>query len=380
MPTNAPGPEEPHRSVAPADFLQHVRGAAKLCGVTRLADITGLDRLGLPVWQAVRPAGWGLSVHQGKGASTLDAKIGALCEAIESHFAEQAPADGPCCELEALPAAYRPADITDYCKVREIAPASDERIQWCEATYLTTGAPQYLPHLLVSLDYRSGLGGSFERVSGGLGAGPREEDAVKTALVELIERDAAGEWSRRTPAERLSTSFDLASIPYEWFQTWRERLAALEVDLQIFQLPSIVGVPAFRCMIGAVEEFGQAYRAFSGTAAHADPEIALFKAWGEAVQSRLTLIAGVRDDISPQYYQRSATARRPVAGFPQGRRQWVEAEPLEDVVATVAERLAALGYSQIAVKRLDHGVDGVAVTRVFVPGLGSLTRTRRPGR
>src|SRR3546814_8113336 len=97
------GPEDGSRLVPVAPFLKTALAAAELCGVTRLADITRLDRLGLPVWQAVRPAGRALSVHQGKGASPLAARIGALCEAIECHCAENAPADGPLCSFADLP-------------------------------------------------------------------------------------------------------------------------------------------------------------------------------------------------------------------------------------------------------------------------------------
>src|SRR3546814_15588111 len=82
------GPEDGSRLVPVAPFLKTALAAAELCGVTRLADITRLDRLGLPVWQAVRPAGRALSVHQGKGASPLAARIGALCEADRKSVVE----------------------------------------------------------------------------------------------------------------------------------------------------------------------------------------------------------------------------------------------------------------------------------------------------
>jgi len=51
---------------APTPF-SIARGAAAAAGVTRLAEITGLDLVGIPVFQAIRPAGRSLSVHQGKG-------------------------------------------------------------------------------------------------------------------------------------------------------------------------------------------------------------------------------------------------------------------------------------------------------------------------
>lgn len=371
------GPDEPARSPAADHFLQTAMAAARRCGVTRLADVTGLDRLGLPVWQAVRPAGRSLSVHQGKGSYPTSAKIGALCEAIESHCAEQAPADGPCCEFGVLSALQRAPELGDYCDVRERLPDPNEPIQWCRACDVATGALQYIPHLLVSLDYRSGLPSRLDRTSSGLGAGASEDDALRTALLELAERDAAGDWHRLSRARQAATSLDLAGVPFDWFRWWHDRLSSFEVDLQVFRLESILGLPVFLCLIGAVEEFGRAYRQYSGTAAHGVAEMALFKAMAEAIQSRLTYIAGARDDILPDYYRRHANARRLKGGPPPGKRGWREAAPALATVDRMVERLVALGYPRVVVKRLDDGLDGVAVVKAFVPGLGSLSRTRR---
>ena len=370
------GPERGPEPVAAA-FLERALAAAELCGVTRLADITGLDRLGLPVWQAVRPAGRSLSVHQGKGPSPRAAKIGALCEAIEAHCAESVSADGPLCKFADLPQRTRAPEFGDYCKDRNSLPEGVEPIQWCRAADFRTGKPCYLPHLLVSLDYTKGLPSFFERTSGGLGAGATEADAALIALFEVIERDGVGEWKRLDPAGRMAASIDPAPIPFEWLQSWRRRFASLGIDLRIYRIPSIVGIPIIMCEIGGLEEFGPAYRRFSGTAAHGDPEVALFKALAEAIQSRLTLIAGVRDDILPSYYAQGRP--KPPAGgnAPDGGQSWDRLEPFACGLDMIAERLAALGYRQIAVKRLDDGLDGVAVTKAFVPGLGSLTRSRR---
>lgn len=369
------GPERGQGPVA-ATFLERALAAAARCGVTRVADVTGLDRLGLPVWQAVRPAGRSLSVHQGKGASADAARIGALCEAMEAHWAEFVVADGPVCELADLPHGARAPELGDYCGNRDKLPQSAEPIEWCLAKDLMSGKPCYLPHALVSLDYTKGLPSFFERTSGGLGAGAAEPDAMQTALLEVIERDAVGEWQRRDPARRRATSIDLDTIPYAWFRAWRTRFASLDMELHAFRVRSIVGLPILMCVIGGLEEFGPAYRRFSGTAAHGDPEVALFKALAEAIQSRLTLIAGVRDDIMPSYYARPRP--KPAEGDASpGRQAWDQIEPMACRLDRIAERLAELGYAQIAVKRLDDGLDGVAVAKAFVPGLGSLTRRRR---
>jgi len=370
------GPERGYRPVAET-FLERALAAAQICGVTRLADITGLDRLGLPVWQAVRPAGRSLSVHQGKGPSPGAAKIGALCEAIEAHCAENVLADGPLCKFADLPPFERAPEFGDYCRGRNGLSEDTEAIQWCRAADFVTGKLHYLPHDLVSLDYTKGLPSHFERTSAGLGAGAAETDALQTSLFEAIERDGVGEWQRREPARRRANSIDLDTIPFEWFQSWRARFASLGIESQAFRVPSIVGLPIFMCVIGGLEEFGPAYRRFSGTAAHGDPEAALFKALAEAIQSRLTLIAGVRDDIMPSFYARPQPKPAAAGHALAGRQSWDGTEPADCRLDAIAERLAELGYRLIAFKRLDDGLDGVAVTKVFVPGLGSLTRARR---
>ena len=301
--------------------------------------------------------------------------MGALCEAFEAHCAENAPADGPLCAFAALSEAERAPERGDYCRLREDANAL-EQTQWCSATDLVSGGRCYLPHDLVSLDFTRGLPNIFERASSGLGAGPCEGDALLTSLLEVVERDAVGEWGRLDRAGLVASAIDPDSVPFPWFEAWRGRFASLDIALQVFALDSVIGVPAFRCVVGGEEEFGPAYRRFSGTAAHGDPEIALFRALAEAIQSRLTLIAGVRDDIMPAYYDRARPKPAPGAEA-SGGKAWTQAGDPDLGPEIIAERLAARGYRQIAVKRLDAGLDGIAVTKAFVPGLGSSTRTRR---
>jgi ribosomal protein S12 methylthiotransferase accessory factor len=358
-------------------FLTAAQAAAKLCGVSRLADVTGLDRLGLQVWQAVRPAGRSLSVHQGKGNSAAAARIGALCEAIEAHCAESAPADGPVCAFDQLSASQRAPEIGDYCRIRHEVPDAGEAIQWCAATDLLTGRKVQLPHLLVSLDYTKGVPSRFDRSSSGLGAGPTQDHALATSLLELVERDAVGEWQRSPREARAASAVRPDSIPFDWFGAWRERFAALDGELKVYAIDSVIGTPVFMCVVGGVEEFGSRYRRFYGTAAHGDPETALFKALAEAIQSRLTLIAGVRDDILPSYFARDQARPEKPCDFPVATRTWDEVEAQPCSAQAIAERLAAHGYKQIAVKRLGNGLYGVAVTKAFVPGLGTVKRARR---
>src|SRR4051794_23313647 len=57
-------------------------------GITRLARITRLDAVGIPVWSAIRPNARTLAVSQGKAEDDDGARIGAAMEALELAVAE----------------------------------------------------------------------------------------------------------------------------------------------------------------------------------------------------------------------------------------------------------------------------------------------------
>ena len=369
-----PAPAALLREVEPA-FAAAAAAAAPTCGVTRLADVTGLDRIGLPVWQAVRPAARALSVHQGKGPSHAAARLGALCEAIESHCAESASPDGAAAVFESLPEAERAPELSDYCWRRAEAQRIKGPLRWSRGQELSSGRPFHLPHALVSLDYTSGLPSPFDRSSSGLGAGPDIGSAIRTALLEAVERDAFGEWGRRPLRQRVQDQIRLDSVRRSWFQDWRQRLERLGLAVTAYLCPSVPGVPVIACALQGPAEYG-GHRAFYGTAAAGDPEVALFKALAEAVQSRLTLISGVRDDILPSAYSQAPSLRR--APAESGTVEWASIKSEQDAPDHIAERLAAAGYPRIAFKRLGEQLAGVAVVKIFVPGLASLTRVRRP--
>ncbi len=72
------------RTVPAEETLARARRVAAEKGVTRLVNITGLDRLGIPVYSAIVPrSDDAISVYNGKGATEIDSRAGALMEAIE---------------------------------------------------------------------------------------------------------------------------------------------------------------------------------------------------------------------------------------------------------------------------------------------------------
>ena len=78
-----------HRLADPSETLARVRPHMVRMGITRLGNITGLDRIGIPVAIAVRPNSRSVSVSQGKGLDLPQAMASALMEASEGFHAEE---------------------------------------------------------------------------------------------------------------------------------------------------------------------------------------------------------------------------------------------------------------------------------------------------
>jgi ribosomal protein S12 methylthiotransferase accessory factor len=56
-------------------------------GITRLARLTDLDRIGIPVWNAIASNSRSIVINQGKGIEDIDAKVSAAMEALERAVA-----------------------------------------------------------------------------------------------------------------------------------------------------------------------------------------------------------------------------------------------------------------------------------------------------
>jgi len=374
------GPVDPTRAVAAAALLPAARAAAAAGGVTRLADVTRLDRLGLPVWQAVRPISRALSVHQGKGATHADAQLGALLEAVESHAAEAFAAEGPVCAFDALPERGRAPTIADFAADRA-RPPPDEPARWVEAEDLMAGGSVWLPFDLVSLDFTRAVPSPFDRASNGVAAGATRAEATAVALRELVERDAVTEWKAGGLLACMERALDPATVPFDWFGLWRDRIAAAGAAIRCYAVPSLTGTPVFACEINDGGKDGAPYRAVQGRGCHPDPEIALFKAVAEAIQGRATYIAGARDDLFPDAYGPRREAAIVVAfGLPlppdMDGVDFASVAPGRAHHAAEAEALARAGCGPIGRVELARP-QRLAVVRAFACGLGSMTRRRR---
>lgn len=76
------------RTYNPEETLRRIAPAMRTCGISRVLDVTHLDRIGIPTYNAVRPNGMILSVSNGKGWTKAAASVSAIMESIEVEHAE----------------------------------------------------------------------------------------------------------------------------------------------------------------------------------------------------------------------------------------------------------------------------------------------------
>src|SRR5438552_11840201 len=79
------------RDMAHSCYTARPMDLERSLGVTRVARVTGLDRLGVEVACAVRPGGHVLQISNGKGLTWAQARASALSEAAELWAAERVP-------------------------------------------------------------------------------------------------------------------------------------------------------------------------------------------------------------------------------------------------------------------------------------------------
>jgi len=347
-------------------------------GITRLGNITGLDRIGIPVVVAVRPNSRSVSVSQGKGLDLTQAMASALMEAIEGFHAEEVgegrrvsyreiAADGAVVDPLTLSATGRPFD-------------ADATISWLEGYDLLQGEPCWAPAEIVHTDYTQPLDGYFLAGSNGLASGNHLTEAISAAICELVERDAVAAWSALGIRARAQRALDAASVDDPDCRALLAMYDEAGVDVRLWHVTTEIGIAAFICDIrGLSEGDPRRLRRFHGAGCHPDRTIALTRALTEAAQTRLTYIAGIRDDLLPAEYEEPPAAGI-VDALLDALRQESEPHSFRDVPSFAAddlgrdlgwelERLRASEIDRVVAVDLTRPNFAIPVVRVVVPGL-----------
>lgn len=258
-----------------------LREVARCARVTRLARLTGLDRLGIEVVGAIRPGGHVLQVSQGKGLTLAQAQWSAVGEALELTAAEDP-------DVERLMFGPPPADA--------LWANGPEQVAWVSGTLLGSGAGVSVPADAVYCPPAgcAWLGPSSSVwVSNGLGAHPEARAAaVEHAVLELVERDAVARalrngWTARA-AKRCLVEAPAALASQ--IQAAGFRVFVFDLTPRNCRL-SVAGALLFDVEQGPVP-------LTAGYACRRRIEDACVSAVLEAAQSRLTEIHGAREDVT----------------------------------------------------------------------------------
>jgi YcaO-like protein with predicted kinase domain len=368
-----------HRVRSPAQTLARVRPFLPVMGITRIAGIGGLDRVGIPVVMACRPNSRSIAVAQGKGLDPDAAKASAVMEAIETWHAETIESPLLLASFDELRFRHRVIDVARLPMPADSRFHEHERILWIEGDELLCGGSIYVPYELVHTDYTDpppAGGGCFVADTNGLASGNHRLEAILHGLCEVIERDATTLWTLGTTDAQACRCVDPASVDDALCRTILDRIEATGFDLRIWETTTDIGVASFVCLL-AGRDTDDADPEFGG-GCHPHRGVALSRALTEAVQARATFIAGSRDDMGWDLYSDEARAVRAAAcaGLLRMRpqRRFTEAPSLSadsvaDDVGDVLSRLKAIGIDEVAVVDLTKPAFRIPVVRVVVPGL-----------
>ena len=364
-----------HRAATLAATWRRFAPAVKRAGITRIAELTGLDTLGVPVFAAIRPMGRSLSTQQGKGVTREAARISALMESLETWSAEHlalpvvrasAKALGPrAVDVRALP---RPRGRLDR----------DARWRWIEGWDLIGERPVLVPEQAVTLDTTFTTPPVFDISSNGLASGNVLVEAIVHGLCEVIERDAEAAWRRAGGDRRLV----LDTITDPICRGLIDRITATGARVFVWDLGGMITVIGCAIMEDPREPSWRALGFYQGFGAHLVPEVAIARAITEAAQTRLTYIAGGRDDFFAFDYARATDPELLADLWERLAAPCDDPAVFEDLprratrglgedLEALVELVATHGAGQVIAVELTHAELEVPVVKVLVPGLAT---------
>ncbi|NOQ33240.1 MAG: YcaO-related McrA-glycine thioamidation protein [Methanosarcinales archaeon] len=372
--------KDTHRAVPPEETLSRIESKMVTAGITRVADITDLDRIGIPVFSSIRPTAddGAISVYNGKGATPEEARVSAMMEGIERYSAEvhdREMVTGRFSELDSCGNALNPDEL--------ILPQStdpDQSIQWINGYDLVNDEEILVPAsavfhpLPLSKDHAT----LFRTNTNGLASGNELEEAIFHGLSEVIERDA---WSL-VEASR-NTGPNIISPDNGMVGDLMDRFSDAEVSVQIRDMTSNIGIPTFAAVSDDLLLKDPALLTI-GMGTHTNAYVAMLRAITEVAQSRLTQIHGAREDTTVAEfrtkigYERTKRINRHWFGASDGTGEGdrdfdsitsFESDDFLDDIGYMIRNLEGAGMDRAIVVDLTRSEIDVPVVRVIVPGL-----------
>lgn len=352
-------------------------------GITRIANVTGLDSIGIPVVMVCRPNSRCLAVSQGKGRDLACAKASGVMESIESYHGERVHLPLVLASFNEVRWSRALVDLERLARPMHSRFHPELRMLWVEGRDLIDGETRLVPFEAVHTDFRipfpTGSGAFFQSTSG-LASGNHLQEAISHGICELVERDASALWHASSEAAKRERRLDLETVDDEACVDILRRYREAGVEVGVWDTTSDVGLASFDCLIVDCElDPRRPIAPALGAGCHPAREVALSRALTEAAQSRLTAISGSRDDMDPRHHERThwwdtlRTAHEFITNWPGVRRLQdvpsYETDSFDEDVAIEIDGLRRVGIDQVVVVDLTKPEFEIPVVKVVIPRL-----------
>ena len=359
---------------APLDAtLARIEPLVPAAGITRVADITSLDRIGIPVFSCIRPTAMdgAITVYNGKGATVEESRISAIMEGIERYSSELHDRRVHLAPYQEMLARGRVINPKDLILPEEVD--LERLMPWTEGFDIVNNEEVILPAHAVFHPLPHNYRGPFRTTTNGLASGNTFEEAVFHALSEVIERDA---WSLVEACR--DTGPCVTGITDPAILAMQEKFAKAHVEVRVRDITSDVGIPTMAAVADDVL-LKDPMLLTIGIGTHTSARIAVMRALTEVAQSRLTQIHGAREDTT-------LAELRKKMGYDRAKRinsYWFRDNGTEDYsgirssdtddfrkdIENIIVALGKQGLDRVIVTDLTREEIGIPVVRVVVPGL-----------
>jgi putative methanogenesis marker protein 1 len=364
---------ETQRAVPLDETLTRIEPLIPAAGITRVADITSLDRIGIPVFSCIRPTAMdgAITVYNGKGATVEESRISAIMEGIERYSSELHDRRVHLGTLKEMIARGEVIDPRDLILPNSTDP--DRLMSWTEGFDIVNNREVLLPAHAVFHPLPPNYRGPFRTNTNGLASGNTFEEAVFHALSEVIERDA---WSLVEACR--DTGPCVTGVTDPAILEMQEKFKKAQVEVLVRDITSDIGIPTMAAVSDDVLLKDPALLTI-GIGTHTSARIAVMRALTEVAQSRLTQIHGAREDTT-------LAELRKRMGYDRAKRingYWyrdngsvdyssIGSSDTDDFKKDIENIIGALkkqGMDQVIIVDLTREEIGVPVVRVVVPGL-----------
>lgn len=372
-----------HRAIAPEETIKNVESKLRAAGVTRVAEITHLDRVGIPVYSAIRPAAaeGAVSIYAGKGATKPQAKASAMMESFERYSAE-------------LHADHKQKFINGVFEGSEgelnryIRPSllilpnllfdpETAEVEWVRSTNLKDDEDVLVPANAVYHPYVPERSVKlFQSNTNGLASGNRLEEAVFHGIMEVVERDA---WSIFESKRQSKPEINCENTENQIIKNILTMFNDAGIHVKLVDLTDDVEITTVAAVSDDTVLKDPALLTL-GVGTHLDPEVAVIRALTEVAQSRATQIHGTREDTVRAVFMRKA-------GYERMKRinsHWfgeseksieitemknISGKSFKEDIETSKKLLSKCGFEDVLYVDLTRPEIEIPVVRVIIPGM-----------